>query len=135
MASALAGRFFTTSATCCWCCSVALVVSDFCDPMDCNPPGSSVYGILQAKILEWVAIPSSRASSPSRDRTCVSYFTALADGFFTTSTTREATYFLIKIMTLRRSSSAFMPSFPKKFPLDSLQTHLFFFFFIVGEWV
>ena len=31
-----------------------------CDPMDCNPPGSSVYGILQARILERVAMPSSR---------------------------------------------------------------------------
>ena len=34
-----------------------------CDPMDCTPLGSSVYGILQARILEWVAIPSSRGSS------------------------------------------------------------------------
>ena len=34
-----------------------------CDPMDCSPPGSSVHGILQARILEWVAISSSRASS------------------------------------------------------------------------
>ena len=33
-----------------------------CDPMDCSLPGSSVYGILQARILEWVAIPSSRGS-------------------------------------------------------------------------
>ena len=33
-----------------------------CDPMDCNPPGSSVQGILQARILEWVAIPFSRES-------------------------------------------------------------------------
>ena len=32
-------------------------------PLDCSPPGSSVYGILQARILEWVAMPSSRASS------------------------------------------------------------------------
>ena len=32
------------------------------DPMDCSPPGSSVYGILQARILEWVAIPFSRGS-------------------------------------------------------------------------
>ena len=38
-----------------------------CDPMDCSPQGSSVHGILQAKILEWVAISSSRASSQSRD--------------------------------------------------------------------
>ena len=34
-----------------------------CDPMDYNPPGSSVLGILQARILEWVAIPFSRGSS------------------------------------------------------------------------
>ena len=43
-----------------------------CDPMDCSPPGSSVHGILQAGILEWVARPSSRGSSQPRDRTCVS---------------------------------------------------------------
>ena len=40
-----------------------------CDPMDCSPPGSSVHGILQAKILEWVAVPSSRGSSQPRGRT------------------------------------------------------------------
>ena len=33
------------------------------DPMDCSPPGSSIYGILHARILEWVAIPFSRGSS------------------------------------------------------------------------
>ena len=43
-----------------------------CDPMDCSPPGSSVYGILQARILEWVAIPFSRGSSQPRDLTQVS---------------------------------------------------------------
>ena len=43
------------------------------DPMDCNPPGSSVHSILQAGILEWVAMPSSRGSSPPRDGTHVSY--------------------------------------------------------------
>ena len=36
-----------------------------CDPMDCSPPGSSVHGILQARMLEWVAISFSRGSSPS----------------------------------------------------------------------
>ena len=40
-----------------------------CDPMDCSPPGSSVHGILQARILEWVAMPSCRGSSQPRDRT------------------------------------------------------------------
>ena len=47
--------------------SVACVCAQLCltlrYPMDCNPPGSSVHGILQARILEWVAMPSSRASS------------------------------------------------------------------------
>ena len=43
--------------------SVAQLSSTLCDPMDCNPPASSVLGILQAKILEWVAIPSSRGST------------------------------------------------------------------------
>ena len=44
-----------------------------CDPMDCSPPGSSVHGIHQARILEWVAMYSSRGSSRPRDRTWVSY--------------------------------------------------------------
>ena len=43
-----------------------------CDPMDCTLPGSSVRGILQARILQWAAMPSSRGSSPSRDQTHVS---------------------------------------------------------------
>jgi len=43
-----------------------------CNPMDCNPPGSSVHGILQAKVLEWVAISSCRGSSGPRDQTHVS---------------------------------------------------------------
>ena len=38
-----------------------------CDPMDCSPPGSSVHGIFQARILEWVAIPFSGGSSGPRD--------------------------------------------------------------------
>ena len=43
--------------------------STLCDPMDCGPPGSSVHGILQARILEWVAISFSRGSSQPRDQT------------------------------------------------------------------
>ena len=43
-----------------------------CKPMDYSPPGSSVHGILQARILVWVAITSSRGSSSPRDQTCVS---------------------------------------------------------------
>ena len=43
-----------------------------CDPMDCSPPGSSVHGILQARLLEWVAISFSRESSWPRDHTQIS---------------------------------------------------------------
>ena len=48
---------------------VAQLHPTLCDPMGCSPPGSSVHGILQARILEWVAMPSSRGSSQPRDRT------------------------------------------------------------------
>ena len=52
-----------------------------CDPMDCSPQGSSVHGISQARILEWVAISFSRGSSWPMDQTCVS---CIAGRFFTT---------------------------------------------------
>ena len=51
-----------------------------CNPTDCSPPGSSVHRILQARILEWVAISFSRGSSRPRDWTCIS---CIAGGFFT----------------------------------------------------
>ena len=50
------------------------------DPVDCSLPGSSVHGILQARILEWVAIPFSRGSSLPRDRMWVF---CIAGSFFT----------------------------------------------------
>ena len=42
-----------------------------CNPLDCNSPGSYLLGIFQARILEWVAISSSKGSSQLRDRTCI----------------------------------------------------------------
>ena len=51
---------------------VAQLCPTLCNPMDCSPPGSSVHGILQARILEWVAISFSRGSSQPRDQTWVS---------------------------------------------------------------
>ena len=50
-------------------CRGAQLCSALCDPMDCSLPGSSVHGILQARVLEWVTISSSRGSSQPRDRT------------------------------------------------------------------
>ena len=52
--------------------SVAQSYLTLCDLMDCSPPGSSVHWIFQARILEWVAVPSSRGSSQPRDPTHVS---------------------------------------------------------------
>ena len=50
-------------------CSVAQLCPTLCDSRDCSPPGSSVHGILQARILEWVTISYSRGSSQPRDQT------------------------------------------------------------------
>ena len=59
----------------------------FWDPMDCSPPGSSVHGILQATVLKWAAMPSSKETSRPRDRTCVFRITGR---FFYCWATREA---------------------------------------------
>ena len=61
-------------------------MSDSCNPMDYGPPGSSVHGILQARILEWVAMPSSRGSSQPKDGTQVSCITGI---FFATEPSAE----------------------------------------------
>ena len=53
--------------------SVAQSCLTLCNPMNCSLPGSSVHGILQARILKWVAIPFSKGSSWPRDQTWVSY--------------------------------------------------------------
>ena len=57
-----------------------------CYPMDCSLVGASVLGIFQTRILEWVAMPSSRGSSQPRNQTQVS---CIAGGFFTICATRE----------------------------------------------
>ena len=61
-------------------CLVAQSCPTLRDLMDCSPPGFSVHGVLQARILEWVAVPFSRGSSQPRDRTQVS---CIAGRFFT----------------------------------------------------
>ena len=71
---------------CVWVCEVAQLCPTLCDLVDCSPPGSSLHGILQARILGWVAFPFSRGSSQPRDWTQVSH---IAGGFFTSWATRE----------------------------------------------
>ena len=66
-----------------------------CDPADCSPPGFSVHGILQARILEWVAISFSRRSSQPRDRTLVS---RIAGRRFNLWAIREALFFFLLLL-------------------------------------
>ena len=68
------------------CMSVIHSCAALCDPMDCSPPGSSVHGILQARILEWVAISFSRGSLWSRDCIQVSH---IVGSFFTIWASRK----------------------------------------------
>ena len=71
-----------------------------CDPMDCHPPGSSIPGIFQARILEWVAISYSRGPSWPRDWTCVS--PASVSGFFATEPPRSLGTVLVQVQKLDR---------------------------------
>ena len=70
--------------------SVAQLCTILCDPTDYSPPGSSVHGLSQARILEWVSISSSRGSSWPRDWTPVSCVSCIAGGFFTHWAIRDA---------------------------------------------
>ena len=80
---------FSTSYVLDKCVLVAQSWPTLCNPVDCSPSGSSVHGILQARILEWVAIPFSRQSPWLRAQTLVS---CIMVRFFNVWTTREAPY-------------------------------------------
>ena len=67
------------------CVHAAQLCSMLCDFINCHPWGFSVHGIFQARILEWVAISSSRLSSWPRDRTRICCVSCLAGRFFTTA--------------------------------------------------
>ena len=90
--------FFSLSILCVWGAGmwseseVAQLCLALCDPMDCSPPGSSVHGIFQSRVLEWLAISFSRGSSRPRDWTLVS---RIVGRHFTIWATREAPYNLL----------------------------------------
>ena len=69
--------------------NIAQLCPTLCDPMDCSLPGSSVHGIFQAIVLEWIAISFSSSSSQPRDRTWVSH---IVDRGFTVWAIREVPY-------------------------------------------
>ena len=64
-------------------CSVAQLCPTLCNPLLFGPPGSSICGIFQARVLEWVAISCSRGSSWPRDQACVASITYIVGRFFT----------------------------------------------------
>ena len=90
-----------------WRCSV---VSTLCDPMDCSLPGSSLHGILQARVLEWVAIPFSRdPSSLPRERTQVSWIPGRGFNIWATLTLNplsSSTYHLVSSLLKLKLMSA-----------------------------
>ena len=73
-------------------------------------PDSSVHGLLQARVPEWAVMPSSRESSRPRVQTCVSYFPAMADRFFITSTSWEACHLSYPPYFTEFSSSLYLLS-------------------------
>ena len=77
---------------------VAQLCPTLCDPMDCNLPGSSVHGVFQARILEWVAISFSRGSSPPRDWNRVS---RIVGRRLIVWATREVHIYIYKLFTLQ----------------------------------
>ena len=78
-----------------------------CNSIDCSPPGSSVHGILQARILEWVAIPFSRGSYQPRNWTQVSY---TAGRFFTLWPTKQAPLYHLPTPKLATHSINYLPT-------------------------
>ena len=103
----------------CHCCATLLFVCvcllscvQLCNPMDCRPPGSSVHGILQARILEWAAISSS-GDLPNLGIELLSLESpALAGGFFTTVPSGKPIAIFISNTAKFRVPSSPTPSFP-----------------------
>ena len=105
-------------------CPVAKSCLTPCNPMDYSPPGSSVQEILQARILEWVAIPFSRGSSRPRDRTQVSVTKScptLCNPVDCSTPGFPVLHYLLEfIQTLvHQVSNAIQPSHPLSFPFSS----------------
>ena len=103
MAQILRGHIYICVCVCvCVCVCILSCVQLFCDPMDYSLPGSSVHGILKARILEWVVISFSRGSSQPRDWTCISCISALAGRFLTSWAT---IYIYMECVQVRVSAS------------------------------
>ena len=107
------------------------VVSDSLRPVDCSPPSSSIHGILQARILEWVAISFSRGSSQPRDQTQLEEYNHLnvaprgtIIGFFTKFIYKKLCYPKMTLTIKKWHQYSQLP------PLKEDYTHLCWF----GRW-
>ena len=81
--------FFSMFFVCALCAKLLQLCPTLCNPMGCSQPGSSVHGILQTRMLEWVAMPFSRDLPDAGIEPTSLTSPALAGGSFTTSTTWE----------------------------------------------
>ena len=91
---------------------VAQLYLTLCDPVDCSLPGSSIHGIFQARVLEWVAISFSRGSSRPRDQARIS---RIVDRRFTVWATRELCVFCFSFLFFFFFSSSKLKLFPAAF--------------------
>ena len=78
-----------------WMCVCVQSCPNLCDPIDYSPPGCSVHGIVQARMLEWVAISSCWGSSWSRDQNCISCIFCIAGRFFIAEPLRSPISFFL----------------------------------------
>ena len=92
--------------------------SSLCDPNDCSPPGSSVHGIFQARMLEWIGISCSREYSRPRDWTQV-YFVFCIGRFFNTATWEATWDEMLIYLPLQISSLAVFQTFLYFLPIGS----------------
>ena len=95
----------------------------FCDPIDCSPPGSPVHKILQARMLEWVSISSSRGSSRPRGQIHVSCISCIAG--FSMLSHRGSPHVNRGVLNKNESAYVFLPQPTEKFVILGC----FFFFF------
>ena len=98
------------SALACMKVLVAQYCPTLCNSMNCSLPGSFVHGILQVRILDWVAIPFSRGSFPSRDQIQVS---CIASRFFTDWATREVPFFCLFVCLFLLFHTAYLLLVPR----------------------
>ena len=123
-------KAWVLTAGCC-CYVVTGSCPTLCNPMDCSLPGSSVHGIFQARVLEWIAISFSRGSSRHRDQTWVSHIAARCFTIWATGETSSLFKLLFKMgkgSSLQQSRPAkechLPPGFPRTKSLATAITNL-----------